>query len=361
LFSYSSKKPAKQEKKRLLQFHRDFPRVNTHNHAWVEPNKAVGPAAFSFMRQVNLMNYIKRLSIIELTALALWCIGLAGALLGQPWFRQYLYFFAWFPYLLFLDGRLVRLQGRSWFRRQPLKAAKMCFWSVTVWLVFEALNLVLGNWAYQGVTANPWLRWPGYALAFATVLPGVLLTSEVLAARGTFRGRSGRPISLEHWQAPSLLLGVAFLVLPLAYPHYVFPLIWGAFFFLLDPFCDLLGGESLIRKFLAGERQEHYCLLAAGLICGLWWESWNYLATSRWIYTLPVLNFWKVFEMPLLGYLGFPPFALECAVMYNFLKIFNNRVLCTPRQRVWAVLGQLIFWALMFAAMDAWTVKSFQL
>ena len=28
----------------------------------------------------------------------------------------------------------------------------------------------------------------------------------------------------------------------------------------------------------------------------------------------------KVFEMPLPGYLGFPPFALECFTMYVFVR-----------------------------------------
>jgi len=37
--------------------------------------------------------------------------------------------------------------------------------------------------------------------------------------------------------------------------------------------------------------------------------------------------------MPLLGFLGFPPFALECAVMYNFLTALDARVLTTPKRR----------------------------
>ena len=59
--------------------------------------------------------------------------------------------------------------------------------------------------------------------------------------------------------------------------------------------------------------------------------------------------------MPVLGYLGFPPFAVECAVMYNFLVMVEDRWL-TPRaqQRCW--LGQLLFWVIMFAALDRWTV-----
>jgi hypothetical protein len=28
----------------------------------------------------------------------------------------------------------------------------------------------------------------------------------------------------------------------------------------------------------------------------------------------------KVFEMPILGFFGFPPFALECFALYHFLR-----------------------------------------
>jgi len=305
------------------------------------------------------MKSSRQLARIEL-ALGLWTLALWGVATGRQEFRQYLYFFAWYPYLLFLDGLLGRARGQSRLFSRPGETAKLLFWSVTVWLIFEALNLWLQNWAYVGVTPSRFIRWPGYALAFATVLPGVLLTADVLAAWGLGRGRRGRPRELRSWQPLALLLGVALLVLPLLFPRYAFPLVWGAFFFLLDPFCDLLGGKSLVARFLAGERQEHYCLLAAGLVCGLWWESWNAFATSRWIYTLPVLNYWKVFEMPLPGYLGFAPFALEVAVMYNFLQILEARVLVGAPARRYAVLCQAIFWVLMFAAIDAWTVLSYQ-
>jgi hypothetical protein len=293
-------------------------------------------------------------------ALALWATALGGLAAGQPQIRQYLYFFAWYPYILFLDGMLCRLHGKSRLWSPPRGSWQMFFWSVTGWLIFEALNLVLKDWGYVGVTASGWVRWPGYALAFATVLPGVLLTCEVLAALGLWGGRQGRPLDLGAWQPVALLAGVAFLVMPLVFPHYAFPLVWVALVLLLDPFCDLLGGSSLIAGWAAGRRQEGLCLMSAGLICGLWWEMWNYPATSKWVYTLPVLNFGKIFEMPLLGYLGFIPFALECAVMYNFFKILEARVLVSPRLRRRAYYCQIVFWLLMFAALDRWTVISFQ-
>jgi hypothetical protein len=304
------------------------------------------------------LKYLPNLAII--LALAGWAVGLWGIISGQKAILQFLYFFAWYPYIVFLDGLLGRLRGQSWLLDRPRQFLQMFFWSTTVWLVFEALNLVLKNWGYVAVVPITWFRWGGYILAFATVLPGVLLTAQVLEALGAFQGLKARPFTLGAWQPVSLLVGTALLVLPLAFPRSAFPMVWGAFFFLLDPFCDLLGGPSLIVRFAQGERREHLCLLAAGLICGLWWEAWNYFAITRWVYTLPVFNFAKVFEMPLLGYLGFLPFALEVAVMYNFLKVLDERLFTTPRRRRNAWLVQVAFWLVVFAAMDACTVISYQ-
>jgi hypothetical protein len=295
-----------------------------------------------------------------LLAAGLWALALTGLATGREPFVSWLYHFAWWPYLLFLDGILFLLRGESWLLTRPREFLRLLPWSVSFWLVFEAFNLVLKNWRYVGVPAQWWLRWPGYALAFATVLPGLLLTAEVLAALGLGRQSRGRPRALGAWQVPSLLLGTACLALPLAFPQWAFGLIWLAFILLLDPLAELLGGESLIAKWAAGERREHLCLLAAGLICGLWWEAWNYPATARWVYNLPVLNFGKVFEMPVLGYLGFLPFALEVAVMYNFVKALDDRVLVTRRRRLYAVAVQVFFWIIMFATIDKWTVLSFQ-
>jgi hypothetical protein len=292
-------------------------------------------------------------------ALGLLALGLGGVLSGQALIKEYLYFLAWYPYILLMVGLLHWRQGKSWLLEKPRDFLKMGIWSVTVWLVFEAANLVLKNWAYVNLLPHWWLRWPGYALAFATVLPGILLTARALAAWGAWQGAGGRAHTWTSWQPLFLLLGIACLILPLVFPRSAFPLIWLAFFFLLDPVCDLLGGRSLTRRWLAGERQEFFCVLAAGLICGIWWEMWNYPAAAKWVYVLPVLNFGKVFEMPVLGYLGFLPFALECAVMYNFFKVLEERVLTTPRRRRWFWLAQLAFWLVMFAAIDAWTVMSY--
>ncbi|MEK6571620.1 MAG: hypothetical protein AABZ61_09630, partial [Bacteroidota bacterium] len=67
-------------------------------------------------------------------------------------------------------------------------------------------------------------------------------------------------------------------------------------------------------------------------VCGGLWEFWNYWAEARWVYDVPFS--WsgpKVFEMPLAGFLGFIPFAVECHAMQNYLlAVLNRRKTLTP-------------------------------
>lgn len=295
-----------------------------------------------------------------ITACLVWMGALAGVALDSPWVRAYLYHLAWWPLLLFLDGLLLLRTGESWLWTRPKAFLRAAVFSVTIWLFFELFNLHLLNWRYVGLEPRLWLRWPGYALAFATVVPAILLTTEVLKTFGVFASwQGGRPIEWNHWPPLFLILGTACLTLPWVFPTYAFPLIWLGVIFLGDPLLPLVGRPAFTARFLAGERQEVLCLLTAGLLLGLWWELWNYPASSRWIYTLPILGFGKIFEMPILGYLGFPPFALECAILYTFLEGFSSRLAATPRGRRLFWLAQGLWWLLMFAAIDARTVLSF--
>ena len=43
-------------------------------------------------------------------------------------------------------------------------------------------------------------------------------------------------------------------------------------------------------------------------------------AISKWTYTVPYFGNVKIFEMPVLGFLGFPPFAIECWAIYIFCR-----------------------------------------
>jgi hypothetical protein len=46
---------------------------------------------------------------------------------------------------------------------------------------------------------------------------------------------------------------------------------------------------------------------------------WNYLSFPKWVYHTPGTEFLHIFEMPLLGYAGYIPFALELESLKNLL------------------------------------------
>jgi hypothetical protein len=58
--------------------------------------------------------------------------------------------------------------------------------------------------------------------------------------------------------------------------------------------------------------------MAATLLTGFFWEMWNYYSLPKWYYTIPYVGFWKVFEMPILGYGGYPFFGIVI-LSYTFL------------------------------------------
>ena len=131
---------------------------------------------------------------------------------------------------------------------------------------------------------------------------------------------------------------------------------------LLDPINAMWGGKSLIQEWRQKNWNRTLQILLAGFICGGLWEFWNFWAGAKWVYSVPLPDFLlrnlKIFEMPILGFIGFPPFALECFVMVEFAKNLRERV---PKL-FWKVLviAAFIFSIFMCHLMDRHTVKSFR-
>jgi hypothetical protein len=121
-----------------------------------------------------------------------------------------------------------------------------------------------------------------------------------------------------------ILLGTLCLVSSVLIPEYFFPLIWVGFIFLLEPFICRFEGKSLLNDLEDGNPQKIYLLFITGWICGFLWEFWNFWALSKWVYIVPFFEDTKGFEMPVLGFLGFPPFAVQAYVMYNSISLFRS-------------------------------------
>lgn len=258
---------------------------------------------------------------------------------------------AWTGYILFVDAWVYRRRGRSWLTAARAEFLFLAAVSVPLWLVFEWFNLFIRNWHYVNLPENPGLRYFGYAWSFATIWPAIFETGELVGSlRGAdrqaspsarsdsraFRGGHARPpLTAVAWL--SVVAGLAMLLWPVLWPsQYLAAPVWLGFIFLLDPLNARAGGESLAGDIRSaggvwqGLKGRGVNLAIGGLICGILWEFWNFWARTKWIYDVPVLPQLKLFEMPVLGYGGFPAFALECFTMYVTVRLLFWRGAARP-------------------------------
>jgi hypothetical protein len=226
---------------------------------------------------------------------------------------------AWTCYILIADAAIFSLNGRSRLEQAPKQLARIAALSLPLWLIFEAYNLRLQNWTYAGLPQNIFARYFGYGWSFATITPGIFVTADWIRALGWFV--NAKPVQFtENTHRGMITAGALLLAIPLVLPReiaaYLFALVWLGFVFLLDPVNYHFRLPSLLGDLENGRRDRLYSLLISGLVCGFLWEFWNYWATAKWLYIFPMFQQWKIFEMPVPGFFGFPPFALECFTMY---------------------------------------------
>jgi len=235
----------------------------------------------------------------------------------------------WTGYILFIDALVYKFKGRSMLMTDRLEFVVIALVSIAGWWLFEFYNaprfwksdLELW-WHYHNLEPNLFLRRFGYDWAFATISPAMFETAELLGAI-VFKPQKPR-ITIKFPKSALVLLAIAGLagaIIPLVLPSEWFaPVIWLSLILLLDPINALRGQPSISADLARGDWRRLWSLLASGLVCGVLWEFWNYWAIAKWTYTVPFFGNVKIFEMPVLGFLGFPPFAVECWVMYIFLR-----------------------------------------
>jgi hypothetical protein len=240
-----------------------------------------------------------------------------------PGLRSHWAFFPlWLGYILLVDGLTYLRKGTSLLSRNWKSWIILFIVSAPTWWIFEWLNQVTQYWEYLGVESFSDLQYNIQAsISFSTVIPAVVSTAELI---------NTLPFSKRFEKGPKIggrtstqiiffVIGWVMLVSLLIWPAYGAAFMWMSLFFILDPVNHWLGYTSILKTTASGSWRIVFNLWTASLICGFLWELWNFYSFPKWIYDVPYVDFWYDFEMPLLGYLGYLPFALELFAMLHLV------------------------------------------
>lgn len=230
------------------------------------------------------------------------------------------FFPLWLGYCLTVDALVYLRKGTSLLRRDWRKYIGLFLLSAPVWWLFEALNSRLDNWHYQGAELFSRVEFGFWAsLNFTTVIPAVFGSAELISSLGFIqrvpdgpRIRPERGTTLTFFGA-----GLLMLALMLIWPSLFFPFLWISIYFITEPLNIWLGNRHLAQHTRLGDWKPVIALWLGALMTAFFWELWNYFSYPKWVYHVPWGNCCHVFEMPLLGYGGYMPFALELYALYH--------------------------------------------
>jgi len=234
----------------------------------------------------------------------------------------YLFFPLWLGYVLLVDALVQVRTGSSIWTRSRKDFLLLFAISAPVWWLFELINLRTGNWEYLGRELFSPLQFNLLCtISFSIVVPAIFETADLVRSFGWMhRIASGPRVPAARAVFIGLfVIGLTTLSAMLVWPKIFYPFAWTALVFILEPINYWTGRAYFLKQLGKGDWRVVIALSLGGLVCGLFWEMWNYFSFPKWIYHIPVLGFLKIFEMPLLGYGGYVPFALEVYALTNFL------------------------------------------
>jgi hypothetical protein len=251
-----------------------------------------------------------------------------------PWmggFQAHTFTPLWIAFILLINAFTMRRTGRCLMLSRTRQFLLLFPASAGFWWSFEYINRFVGNWRYVGVERFGAVEYFLFAtLPFSTVLPAVLSTRELLLSSPRFDGafREWRTLSPARPGAiglAALLLACAGLFAVGIVPDFAFPLVWVAPPTLLISLAALRGEPHALSGIPSGDWRPAVSSVLAALLCGFFWETWNFGSTAKWVYALPYVDTLHVFEMPLLGYAGYLPFGVLCAEIGDLIVGFVRK------------------------------------
>lgn len=236
-------------------------------------------------------------------------------------FSEHSFPFLWLGYILTANGLSLAILGHSLLTKLRWHFVLLFLFSIPFWWIFEAANQLVNNWHYvlpHPVSQIEYLL--RASLSFSTVIPAVLSTAYFINSflQKTWLN-SGKKFAVCNYCAlVAFITGVISFFLLYKFPTFSFPLVWLSLVLVAEPLNFSLGIPSWLSQISKGKWAFFVSAALGALICGFFWELWNYYSAPKWVYVLPRLSYFKVFEMPILGYLGYLPFGLE---VYSFTML----------------------------------------
>lgn len=292
----------------------------------------------------------KYISLVVLS-LAIEAFGVFSLLYEINPFQYYFYVTSWWSYIILADTVFAFRNNRFLIlnRRLPL----LLLISSGFWCLFELINVRLHNWHYINLPSESVLRYIGYLLSYGTVIPAIMVTKGLLDA--FLPSPKKRGFHIKKYPLCAVSAGVGSLILVFTLPSFAFALTWIFLALILDGINYRQGYYSFMKDLEAGLSKNLISTCSSGFMCGLLWEAWNFGAVSKWIYTVPFLETFKLFEMPLPGYIGFPAFGVETITFVSFLRgISGNRESYYIASAIGVALSLV-----SFPLIDHYTVLSF--
>ena len=244
-----------------------------------------------------------------------------------PWFsplQPHTFTPLWIAFILTVNGWCYQRTGHCMIIDRTGYFFLLFPTSSVFWWFFEYLNRFVQNWSYTGVHYNGKEYFLYATISFSTVLPAVLGTRELIESTLWIKNfQNFYPVKISQSRILSwgiLAVSATGLFFIGIKPDIFFSLLWISPLLIIVSLQSLMGEKHIFSQLSSGDWRFLISCATAALVCGLFWEMWNYYSLAKWEYSVPFVNRFKIFEMPLLGYAGYLPFGVECTIIGNMLE-----------------------------------------
>lgn len=251
-----------------------------------------------------------------------------------PWFSRfqpYTFTPLWLSYIVVINAIKYRRDGICTITKAPVRFLALFPVSAIFWWLFEYLNRFVQNWHYVNVSDDPIEYFLHASISFSTVLPAVISTQELLLeshlVRRTCDYLSNYRVKVKRprlWGWICILFSCMCLFFLGIFPDYLFSLIWVCPLLIIVGIQVASGEAHIFSGVVNGDWGTIISSVFSVLICGFFWEMWNFYSFAKWEYSIPFVDKFHIFEMPVLGYTGYIPFGFVCVSVVQMLKIYDK-------------------------------------